>query len=508
MGSGSIKVLSDLLTNWDIDSLPVKLELAQLREIPYPAIAHLSKNGGHFVVLQKLEDELLHYIDPDIGLIKESLKDFEKKWTGVALLVEATEKSGEDGYKEKRKRELFIQYSKYLVWLLVGGLLIVPTILFPLYILPSYLLKIVGGVFCFLLLQKQFGTSSRAVAAFCKMGSKSNCDAVIHSVGSKLFGVVSLSELGVVYFIAGLLSIIISALAGISTNGFTAVLSIVLLPFTLVSIYYQWRVVKAWCPLCLAVMLIIWLEVFALYPWAGFSFSSIAMIISVVSFSLPVVFWLAVRERFIDSFRIPNLARSLSRFTNSERIFQTLLANQPTINLENFEHEISIGNNDAPVTITLVSNPGCGPCAAAHAAVEDLLSRFEDRIKVNFRFTVNLDEPDSESTTMVRHVIALSLADQAFCMKALSDWYLHGGKRDLGKWVAKFPISTQNGQMAKMDSLLHQQANWFKHAHITATPTLLINGKKYPEEYTMGDLKFQVRKLLESIPEREPEPAS
>lgn len=213
VGYPSLMSLSEILSEWGIKNLSVKIKSEQLHEIPYPAIAHLSKNGGHFVVLQKLEDDILYYIDPDVGLIKESLKDFEKKWTGVALLVEANEKSGEDGYREKRKHELFIQYSKYVVWLLVGGLLIVPTVLFPLYILPSYLLKIVGGVFCFLLLQKQFGTSSGAVAAFCTMGSKSNCDAVIHSVGSKLFGVVSLSELGVVYFIAGLLSIIISALS-------------------------------------------------------------------------------------------------------------------------------------------------------------------------------------------------------------------------------------------------------------------------------------------------------
>ncbi|MDZ4810487.1 MAG: cysteine peptidase family C39 domain-containing protein [Bacteroidota bacterium] len=506
--SANLTSLSDHLNEWNIKNFAVKIQKEQLIEIPYPSIAHLSKNGGHFVVLQKLENDILHYIDPDVGLIKESLKDFEKKWTGVALLVEATEKSGEDGYQVKRRHELFIQYSKYVVWLLIGAILVIPILLFPLYILPSYLLKIVGGGFCFLLLQKQFGTSSKAVAAFCTMGSKSNCDAVIDSAGAKLFGIVSLSELGTIYFIGGILSIILSAFAIIPINGFVSVLSFALLPFTLVSVYYQWRVVKAWCPLCLAVMLIVWLEVFALYPWTGFSFSTTALIILLISFSLPVVFWLAVRERFIDSFRIPNLERSLSRFTRSDRIFQTVLANQPTVDLENFEHEISIGNSDAPVTITLISNPACGPCAVAHAAVEDLLSRFEDRVKVNFRFTFNANEPGSESTRMVRHLIALSLADQAFCMKALSDWYLLGGKRDLKKWLANYAASTKNGQMAKVDAILKQQANWFKNAQITSTPTLLINGKKYPEEYTMGDLKFQIRKLLESIPEREPAPVS
>jgi len=65
----------------------------------------------------------------------------------------------------------------------------------------------------------------------------------------------------------------------------------------------------------------------------------------------------------------------------------------------------------------------------------------------------------------------------------------------LGKWLAKYPVSALNEETAKVDSILQHHANWFKQAHITATPALIINEKKYPEEYTMGDLKFQIRKL-------------
>lgn len=501
----SLSSITDSLFNWGIDNITINSTLEQLKEIPYPAIAHLSKNGGHFVVLQKLEGDNLHYIDPEIGFVKEPLSDFEKKWTGVVLLVEANEKSGEEGYKEKHRNETFSRWGGYLVWGLAPILLVLPTFFSSPTLLPYYFLKIIGAGFCFLLLQKQFGSDSKALASFCRMGSKSNCDAVIQSAESKLFGVIHLSEIGFLYFVGGILSLALASFSGSPIDGLTASLSFIAFPFTFVSVYYQWKVVKAWCPLCLLVMVVIWLEALALIPLlSSVSFSAKAITISFMGFSLPLIFWLATRQRFIDSYRIPNLERSLYRFTHSDKVFQSLLANQPKVDMENLAHEIETGNPDAPVVLTLVSNPTCGPCSAAHAAVEDLLERFEGKIKVNFRFTVNLKEPESISNKMVKHIISLSLTEPQKCNSALSDWYLLGGRADIGQWMKKNPIRELNGEEGKVNLLLSEHANWCTKAGITATPTLFINGKKYPDEYSLSDLRFQICKLLESIPEPSP----
>jgi hypothetical protein len=53
-------------------------------------------------------------------------------------------------------------------------------------------------------------------------------------------------------------------------------LSLVVLPFTLWSVWYQWKVAKTWCPLCLGVVAVLWVEailsLFALQ--SGISFPS------------------------------------------------------------------------------------------------------------------------------------------------------------------------------------------------------------------------------------------
>ncbi len=497
----SLFALSNYLEELNISTYSTKINAQDLDEIRYPAIAHLTKNNGHFVVLQKFEGNQVHYFDSEIGEVRESITEFEIKWNGVVLLVEANEKSGEDGYEEKKKREIFSQSGEYLAWGLSIILLTLPFFLIPSIFLPYYFLKITGGAFCLLLLQKQLGSVNKSLSAVCTLGSKSNCDAVIYSPRAKLFGIFNLSEVGILYFLGSILSLPLSSFCNNSFPGSMAVLSYIAFPFTLVSVHYQWRVIRAWCPLCLMVMAIIWLEVLALTPLIpSFSFGFRAMIISFTSYSLPLVFWLVVRERFIDSHRIPNLEHTLYKFTRSEQVFQSLLSLQPETNMDELTHEIRTGNKEAPLTLTMVSNPVCGPCSTAHAAIEDLLDRFEDRVKVNFRFTVNSIEEDSVSNKMVRHIISLSLTEPNKCRRALSDWFLHGGRKDFDRWIEKNPVGELNGKEMEVDLILKEYANWFIKAGIAETPTLLINGRKYMDEYTLSDLKFQIRKLLESIP--------
>lgn len=502
--STNLATLSDQLKDWNVNCLPVKIGKEQLLEIPYPAIAHLNEVDGRFVVLEKLERNLLYYRDPDAGSIIEAIQDFEKKWTGVILLVERSEKSGEEGYKEKRKQELFSEWSNYLTWVLLIGLLIIPFFFLKINVLPYYFTKILGLALCFILFQKQFGNTNKSLNSFCRLGSKADCDTVIHSSASRLFGF-HLSELGLLYFVGGLLILIIVTFTHSAIPLPIGILSVLALPFTIASVYYQWRVVKAWCPLCLLVMAVIWLEVLCLYVWGdSFAFNLQSTFISLFGFTLPLLFWLSVRQRFIDSHQVPALERNLTKFTRSERIFQALLSNQPATEIIPFSHELTAGNAEAPITITIVSSPTCGPCSFAHAVVENLLHQFYGKIKANFRFTVNMNDLNSISNQMIIHTLALSKMDNVKCLKALSDWYFCSNKVDINKWKQEHPIENLNGRSHALEDMLNEHATWTREAGISATPTLFINGKRYPEEYSLADLKFQIKKLLEIMPVPEP----
>jgi uncharacterized membrane protein/glutaredoxin len=493
----SLNSIRDVLFGINISSLGVKLSNHQLSEIPYPAIAHFHKNNGHFVVLQKLQDKSMHYIDPEVGLVKEPLEEFEKKWSGVALLDQANEKSGEVNYKENRKVEIFNKANQFGVYALIGILLLLPAALLPSISLPVYIIKILGGLFCFMLLQKQFGNTNSYISAFCALGSKSNCDNVIHSPASKLFGLIHLSELGVLYFAGSLILIALSAFSGKPFQGTLFILNLLMLPFTVLSIYYQWKVIKTWCPLCIAVMAILWFEFLALQfiPIAQvFSFS--ALYLAFFSFSLPLIFWLTVRQRFIDSFKVPTLDRNLNRFVKSERVFKALLEQETKVDIGNFAHEIMAGAEDAQVELTLVSNPVCGPCAYAHTIADGLVDYFGEKLKVNFRFAIDVSDHDSVATKMVKHLTALSItSSNGHVTKSLSNWFSDNGKANIEKWIERNPLHEVVID-EKINAILQEQNKWCKKIDIQATPTVFINGKRLPSEYSLNDLRYHLRHLV------------
>jgi uncharacterized membrane protein len=493
----SLSSISDTLKTWNVENLAINSSVEQLKEIPYPAIAHLSKNNGHFVVLKKLVEDKLEYIDPEVGLVTEPIKEFEQKWTGVTLLVEKNSKSGEDGYEIKRREEIFQQVSQVTAIVLSVILVLLPFFILPFKLLSIYILKIVGVFLASLLLQKQFGGKNSSVDAFCKMGGNSDCDSVINSAASKLFGVVHLSEIGFLYFLGGLLSIVFSIF---STPLFSLLFlfSILSIPFSFFTIYYQALVVKKWCPLCLAVMVVLWLEFAAhLIVGTGWSLNSSALAATFLGFSLPAIFWLSVRQRFLDSFKLPKLERSLNRFLKSESVFQKLLESQPPINVVPFQHDIHTGNIHARVNVLVVSNPHCTPCAHAHAIVEDLAERFEEKVNITFRFLVNPSDTKSESYQMLSHLFALQVdSPNTIVLNALSDWYLKGGKSHIKKWKDTYPISG-NVDSNLVGKVISDQSSWGIREGINATPTIVINGRKLPEEFSPNDLRYHLRKLIE-----------
>jgi hypothetical protein len=242
----------------------VRITENDLVNIPYPAIAHLSVNGGHFVTLHQLTEGKISYINPEIGWVTETIDQFKKKWTGAALLISPTDKSGEPNYHQQRLSEKISGLRSVAV---IAILLILASVAvvqkFDLSMISPFVaglvvLKVSGLCLSVLLVQTQFSLHGKLAQYICNAGKNFSCG-VLNSSASKTFGV-GMSELGLVYFVAGLFSMIISSL--LISPGFSllSVLTFSTLPYALFSIFYQWRIAKSWCPLCIGVIFIFWLE--------------------------------------------------------------------------------------------------------------------------------------------------------------------------------------------------------------------------------------------------------
>ncbi|MFZ2907497.1 MAG: cysteine peptidase family C39 domain-containing protein [Cyclobacteriaceae bacterium] len=497
----SMLSLSESLHDMRVENLAVNLSLTQLNEIPFPAIAHLRKNNGHFVVLKKIVKDQIFYIDSVEGLILESLEDFKSKWTGAVLLAEKSENSGEKNYTQKRRLEIAGKAKTICLLSLCALFLITPIMVvfnssFFFTWLILLIIKSVGLALCIVLLFKQLGLNNTFVNKVCNAAKGFDCNSILNSPASKLMGVMSMSELGMLYFAGGALSLLLMSIAKASAFGSLLIFNIITLPYTAFSIYYQWRIVKAWCPFCLAVMMLFWLEFFILFQVADFNSVITEAPIIFMGFTIPVVIWLFFRDPFIKAQRVEGLERSLLKFKRSNKIFKALIERQPLVEIEEFPREIVLGNESAPTSITIVSNPLCGPCSFAHQELEDLLQRYPDHLNVKIRFLVNPDKNGSVDNTVAKEIIKNALSGNKGSVREALNFWFEDREKDVTKWLARVGSNKITQEETTLNEVIKKHHEWCSSLGINATPTFFINNKKLPEEYNVTDFKYHIRHLI------------
>ena len=122
------------------------------------------------------------------------------------------------------------------------------------------LAKMLGLATTILLLIYELDKSNALVKSICTAGKQTNCGAVLQSKASKILGM-SWSEAGFFYFASTFLFLLFPSANYIHEIAVLSVATCLAAPFSVLSIYYQWEVVKQWCALCLTVQAVLALEV-------------------------------------------------------------------------------------------------------------------------------------------------------------------------------------------------------------------------------------------------------
>jgi uncharacterized membrane protein len=498
--SPSMLALSDLLSEWNVENLAVAIGIDDLNEIPLPAIAHMKgQDTDYFVLLTKTEGSHVQYLEPVRGRVNASKDLFCSMWDGNTLLISAKEGAGQEDYNLVKKNERAQRVESYILWGLLGVLIASPLAIFSLAQTLLYVLDVVGAILSLVLLQKQLGFSTTPFDVLCKMGNNTDCNAVLQDPRVKLFGVVNLSEVGTLFFMGSLLTSIISASNSTSTELPMLALSTLTLPFTLGLIYYQKQVIRKWCPLCLLVVGVLWVKLVVytglissfVFQWQGF-----AQVI--FSFMIVVFAWMTIRQHIIRSQKYTMTKRELNRFLRNENVFQKLLMAQPIIELGDTSNDLTSGTNEALVTITLVTNPMCVPCAAAHAHVHNIARQFKDQVRVIFKFAIDVQDTQSNAYQIVSHLLGINRTNPSLAIDALTAWYSSKShSMNFLTWKAKYPLNTPMSNNDIADKLA-QQAKWAVESGIMSTPTILLDGQRMPREFSVTELKYHTRKLLET----------
>jgi uncharacterized membrane protein len=462
----------------------------RLLSIPTPFITNYK--NGQFIVVNKLLGDEINIINQQGK--KELLKmdQFLNLWSEHIIVAESNDKSGEKDYSKKQRTAILNTIAIALIPLGILATVLVPFVNGVVGLVPTLYLvaKLLGLTASVLLLWYDIDKGNPFLKQICSGIQKANCSSVLNTKAASIAGIITWSEVGFIYFASSLL---FAAFAGIKTVlPILNLFSILALPYIIFSIYYQWKVVKQWCVLCLAVQSVLLIEGALTLINNSISFAAIEHSIksnwpsAMVALIIPIALWFLLKPILKRNQAAKYEKRSYLQLKYNEQVFTSLLQNQSSILA--FPTEglgITIGNPNATKSIVKVCNPYCGPCATAHPELEKIVKE-NPEVKAQIIFTTTNNENDRGSKP-VKHLLAIaSKGDEVLTEHALDAWYL-AKEKNYDQFANKYPM---NGELQKQAEKIDLMKSWCDKVKIQYTPTIFIDGYELPKNYQLKDVNY------------------
>ena len=473
--------LSSMLTDYGIENLGLELtNKTDILLIETPFIAHI---GNDFVIVKKKNNSEIHFIQ-DGQETKISWENFNKMWTGYILIAEPDNQSIEPNYNENKRKEVFAKVQKTLPILFVVFLIICSIIFSLSYLSISFnlllLINIFGTFIGYLLVLKQLSIQSNYADKLCSLFKHSDCNNILASEASKFLGFLGWSEVGFGYFLSNIF--ILSFLPNFIN--YLAIINVATLPYTFWSVWYQKFKARQWCPLCLLSLFSLWCIyivnlIFGVFYLPQFNFLNLLFvggIYVIVTLGLNILMPIIAKSNNFN-----NIQYEINSIKTDENVFQALLIKQPHYEVSKSSSQLLLGNIDSQYLVTIFSNPHCNPCARMHKRVNDLINNNKD-ICVQYI----LSSFNEELEVSNKYLIGVYQQKDGHAMQLFDKWFEFGNfNKDL--FFEEFPVEMGIEDIEK-EFVKHEQ--WKEKSGLRATPTILVNGYKLPDNYKIEDLRF------------------
>lgn len=496
----SLLSLHDVLAEYGIASTAIRKGDFSYEDVETPYIITIQQEdwpSACFTVVSCAESNLITYIDPVSEKAKTALMaDFETIDKGVLLLLDGESTKDESNYLLNRRLERKDEVVRTLPFLLVGLSVLIPLV----YLLSAsgnegtrwislcfLATGLIGLAVSVLLLLYDIDAHNPFLKEVCAgKGKKASCESVLSSNGSDFLGV-SWSIWGFSYFATFFLVQLLYP-GQVSQLTFWSAVSLLASFYVPYSIYYQWRVVKQWCPLCVTVQVILLLNAIvslgfiagtpALH-WEWYLTSMI--VLSGVVFLVLNLFALPLFKQAKEG---RNYAQKWRKLRYNSSVFYALLERSGEVTVSVEDVGIVVGNPSAKHEIIKVCNPYCSPCSKAHPELDQIL-KHNSNVRLRIVFTATGEESDIR-TKPVAHLLAIQqVYGMEIVHRALNDWYLPEMK-DYDVFAKKYPM---NGELKQQQEKIRKMSQWCNDMKVRVTPTIYVDGKELPDTYSIYELK-------------------
>ncbi|MEO8515834.1 MAG: vitamin K epoxide reductase family protein [Flavobacterium sp.] len=469
----SFFAITDTFDLLHIENIVVKIPKEQFIELPDSFLVLFEEN---LVLVSKKSNGVI--IENEKGEKKNiTFNEFLTGWDEIVIAVEPNnEKVTENGLSD----------GKWLYYSLPVLTLIILSLFFKNHDVISIvhlLISIMGLIVSILIVSEKLGIKNELTSKFCNLTPNTSCDSVIKSNKSAINKWADFSDLPLLFFGGCIFSILLNP----QLSSVVGLLSLLSMPIVAYSIWLQKFQLKKWCVLCLAISSIILLQgIVFWFPNPSFqnlfSINLFEFIFFLILFGSA---WLLVKPVLKKKMETESQVNELKRFKRNYSIFKSLA--KEITSPQGFEHlkGLQFGNLEADTKLSIILSPSCGHC---HKAFEDgfeLASKFPGRFFLNVLFNVNPENDQNPYKTVVQSLLAINNSNPDKVAQAISDWHIQ--KMDLDVWKLKWEVTTMD---MKANQQIHQQYDWCTQNGFNYTPVKIINGKLFPNEYEISELKY------------------
>nr|WP_298998462.1 vitamin K epoxide reductase family protein [uncultured Allomuricauda sp.] len=489
----SLHTVTGVLDHFDIDNVAVEVPIERntIEQLPHSFLAQIRyKTSTFFVVVRKkMKSYDVFYADKKNENL--AIEEFLERFTGIVVAIEKNE-------VESAKTRIRIPKGTS-AFLIVAAAIFVAIFLYavPNWVSVAYsLLAAMGVLISWAIVRQEEGETTILGNAFCSdTNAKKNCNSVLFSKGAQI-GRYKLSDFSLVYFVGLIVAAWLLNLVNVGQT-ILYLISLLALPITLYSIYYQYAIAKTWCMLCLSIVGVLCLQG-ALVLFSGLQIFDILGIANIsvwlTAFTFLTVFgvWSLARANIRELKELKFYRTKDLRFKRNFVIFQTLLNKSSVLDTNVGDtFEIVLGNESSPLELLLITSPYCGHCKPVHALMERMLRKHPKKVKLRVLFFVNMN--NSVLVEVSSRLLELYETDgKQICMKAMNDIY---GAMDPITWLAKWG---ETNNTSFYHDVLERQRTWCLKNAINFTPAIFINGRSYPRAYDREDLQYFIEDLYEA----------
>ncbi len=487
----SLHAVTGVLDHFNIENIAAEIskDTTTLEQLPQAFIAQIKTASSKelVTVYRTTSTETYTVFHETKKTEKITISEFLKRFTGIIVAVEKNELKNDVNTTtfELKNYILIVLLLVLTVFLLISkGVGMVA----QLHLLASLL----GILLTYTILKQELRDTTLLGNAFCSGNDeKKGCDNILNSKGARITKSFKLSDISMVYFVG----LAISSILNVNYQ-LLYLISLMALPVTIYSIYYQYRVAKSWCLLCISIVGILWFQ--GVISVLNFSFVAIKEISNVITILISLISaylsWSFVKPLLSDVVKLKDQKIKLTKFKRNFEIFNSLLQKKTYYNTQiNTTKEIVFGNLDSTLEIIIITNPFCGHCKMVHKQLETILERHKNNVKIRVRFNVNTTDKESKAVVITSRLLEIfNNEGTKTCLKALNEIYEENEPKS---WLEKWGQCSSNETYV---AVLAEEKNWCTNNGINFTPEILINGRSYPIEYDRTDLNYFIEDLYDN----------